>query len=327
MYDFTILALPGAFASGVGASLDILSSAADLAVGLNSAVPRWRVCSTEMTVVLSNGMRVDAQLLPKKPRPDTSIWIVPGLNSLQDSQAIRDRFAQPDFGPVIAALRTQARSGGTVAACCSAVFLLQAAGLLAGKRVTTTWWLGGLLQQLDSSCIVDSDQMVIADGAIVSGGAAFAHIDLVIHLLASRFNPMLAEAVCRRMVIEGRRSQASYIVPTALANGNDLAARIVARFEAALPNPPSVAELAREFSMSTRTLSRHIKAATGRSVSTLIQAARVNRARVLLQTTKISVEQVAEQVGYTDTTALRRLMRRITKSTPRQFRPIVYDDR
>src|SRR6201996_4692631 len=111
---------------------------------------------------------------------------------------------QPDLDPVIAALRTQARSGGTVAACCSAVFLLQAAGLLAGKRVTTTWWSGGLPQQLDSSCSVDRDQMVIADGAIVSGGAAFAHIDLVIHLLASRFNPMLAEAVCRRMVIEGR---------------------------------------------------------------------------------------------------------------------------
>ena len=76
---------------------------------------------------------------------------------------------------------------------------------------------------MDSSCSVDSDQMVIADGAIVSGGAAFAHIDLVIHLLASRFNPMLAEAVCRRMVIEGRRSQASYIVPTALASGSELA--------------------------------------------------------------------------------------------------------
>jgi transcriptional regulator GlxA family with amidase domain len=59
----------------------------------------------------------------------------------------------------------------------------------------------------------------------------------------------------------------------------------------------------------------------------LIQAVRVNRARVLLETTKMSVEQVAEQIGYTDTTALRRLMRKITKATPRQFRPIVYDER
>ena len=41
----------------------------------------------------------------------------------------------------------------------------------------------------------------------------------------------------------------------------------------------------------------------------------------------MSVEQVAEQVGYADTTALRRLMRKVTQATPRQFRPMVFDHR
>ncbi|MDB6000345.1 MAG: Transcriptional regulator GlxA family, contains an amidase domain and an AraC-type DNA-binding, partial [Rhizobacter sp.] len=39
---------------------------------------------------------------------------------------------------------------------------LQEAGLLKGKRVTTTWWLGGLLRQMEPSCVVDVDQMVVA---------------------------------------------------------------------------------------------------------------------------------------------------------------------
>jgi transcriptional regulator GlxA family with amidase domain len=326
MFDFTILLLPGAFASGVGAALDILSSAAALAADAGCAAPRWRVYSTEKTVLLSNGLTIDATVLPKRPRSDSSIWLVPGLG-LGDAGAVTQRFSQPDAALAIKALQTQASAGGTIAAACSAVFLLREAGLLAGKRVTTTWWLGGMLQRLEPRCVVDVNQMVVADGSIVTGGAAFAHIDLMLHLLRTRFNPSLAEAVSRAMVIDGRQSQAQYIVPTTLANGSDLAGRLVARFEAGLPNPPTVAELAAEFCMSHRTLSRHIKEATGRSVSALLQSVRINRARMLLETSKMSVEQVAMEVGYADTTALRRLMRKLTQATPRQFRPVVFDER
>jgi transcriptional regulator GlxA family with amidase domain len=322
MYDFTILALPGAFASGVGAAVDILSSAAGLANEAGCAALKWRVCSTEKTVVLSNGLKIDAALLPKKPQVDGSIWVVPGLG-LDGADALMNRLSQPDVMQAIQALRAQVSAGGTVAACCSAVFLLQEAGLISGKRVTTTWWLGGLLQQMEPDCIVDVDQMVVADGNIVTSGAAFACIDLMLHLLRTRFNPSLADAVSRAMVIDGRQSQAQYIVPTVLANGNELASKLVARFEAGLPNPPTVTELAAEFCMSSRTLSRHIKQATGRSVSALLQSVRISRARMLLETSKMSVEQVAEQVGYADTTALRRLMRKVTQSTPKQFRRVV----
>ncbi|NVZ60720.1 helix-turn-helix domain-containing protein [Pseudomonas gingeri] len=324
MFDFTILVLPGAFSSGVGAALDILSSASDLANQAGCAVPRWRVCSTQKTVPLSNGLTIEATLLPERPRSDSSIWLIPGLG-LSNVDAVLSRLAEPDINPVIRALKTQAKGGGTIAASCSAVFLLQAAGLLTDRRVTTTWWLGGLLQRIEPRCTVDVDQMVVCDANIVTGGAAFAHIDLMLHLLRSRYNPALAEAVSRAMVIDGRQSQAQYIVPAALASGNELATRLVACFEAGLPNPPSISELAAQLCMSSRTLSRHIKESTGRSVSALLQSVRINRARMLLETSRLSVEQVAQQVGYADTTALRRLMRKVAQATPSQFRPMVFD--
>jgi transcriptional regulator GlxA family with amidase domain len=169
-------------------------------------------------------------------------------------------------------------------------------------------------------CQVDVDQIVVTDGNIITGGAAFAHIDLMLHLLRIRFGPALTESVSRAMVIDGRQSQAPFIIPAILASGSDVATRLVACFEARLPNPPSVDELAAELSMSSRTLSRRIKATTGRSVSALLQSVRINRARILLESTNISVEKIAEQVGYADTTALRRLMRKVTQATPRQFR-------
>lgn len=319
MYDFTILVLPGCFASGVGAALDILASARGLAHEAGCAAVRWRICSTQKTVTLSNGMMIAAVPLPKRPRPDGSIWVVPGLAN-EDVAALLERIESTDAVQATRALRIQAKAGGTIATSCSAAFLLHKAGLLAGRRATTTWWLGGLLQKLEPQCAVDVKQMVITDGNIVTSGAAFACIDLMLHLLRTRFNPALADAVSRAMVIDGRQSQAPYIVPAVLASANTLASRLVDRFEAGLPHPPGIADLAAEFCMSTRTLSRRIKEATGGSVSALLQTVRINRARMLLQTSKLSVEQVAGQVGYADATALRRLLRKATQSTPKQFR-------
>lgn len=322
MIDFTVLVLPGAFPSSVALTLDILSAAASLAGSVGCAKPRWRVYSTESIVRLNQGLSIDAKILPKAVRADGSTWVIPGLG-LESSRAIMNRFTQPDALRAIKALRTHARAGGTVAASCSAVFLLQSADLLEGRRVTTSWWLAPLLQKLESRCVVDADRMVICDGTIVTAGAAFAQTDLMLHLLRTQFSPALADAVSRALLIDGRQSQAQFIVPAILANGDELIAKLVTRFESALPNPPSISDLAAEFGMSDRTLSRHVRAATGRSTSALLQGVRLTKARMLLETSKLTVEQVAERVGYVDTTALRRLMRKVMGATPRQFRPAV----
>lgn len=322
MYDFTLIALPGAFASAVSGTLDILACAARLARQVGCAAPRWRVCSSVACVTLSSGLRIEAQALPDAGQADASVWLLPGLG-MTDARSITARLAQADAVALGQSLRAHVAGGGSIAAACSSVFLLQEAGLLAGRRVTTTWWLGGLLQSREPDCQVEVARVLVADGELLTAGAAFAYVDLVMHLLRSRFSPALAEAVSRMLLIDGRQSQARYIDPALLAGGNELVAGLVARFEAALPNPPSVAELAAERAMSTRTLARHVRKATGGSVSALLQGVRINRARLLLESSRLSVEQVAEQVGYADTSALRRLMRKLARGTPSQFRQAV----
>ena len=91
--------------------------------------------------------------------------------------------------------------------------------------------------------------------------------------------------------------------------------------EQALRNGPMpVSQLAEGFAMSPRGLSRRVRDATGQGPSALIQAVRLARARRLLETTRMSIDQVAAAVGYDDATALRRLMRRRTGATPTRFR-------
>jgi transcriptional regulator GlxA family with amidase domain len=144
----------------------------------------------------------------------------------------------------------------------------------------------------------------------------------MLHLLRTRFGVALADAVGRTLLIDGRHAQANFVVPTMLANGNELVARLVERIEAALPSPPRVEALAGELAMSPRTLARQVRQATGRSPLALVQSVRLNRARMLIESSRLSIDAVAEKVGYADATALRRLMRKVAGSNPSRYRTL-----
>lgn len=131
-------------------------------------------------------------------------------------------------------------------------------------------------------------------------------------------------AAGRVLLVDARQAQAPFIAPSLLASGSELIGKIIAHVEASLPELSGLAELAAQFCMSERTFTRHVRAATGRSTQDLLQSVRLGRARVLLATSRMTVEQIAEQVGYSDATALRRMMRKLVGATPRQFRPTAY---
>jgi transcriptional regulator GlxA family with amidase domain len=268
MHDFTVLVLPGAYATSVAMTLDVLHAAAALAPRLKLPRPSWRVLSpTGGVAALSSGLQLDTTAPPQRARADTSTWVVPGLG-LDNARAMTAGLGSAPAQAAAKSIAAHAQRGGRVAASCSAVFLLQAAGLLAGRRVTTSWWLASTLRKMEPTCTVDADRMVCADGPITTAGAAFAQTDLMLHLLRVQL-------------------------------------------------------LADEFAMSTRTLSRHVLEATGQSTLALLQSVRLNRARMLIESSRQSIESVAHAVGFQDATALRRLMRKSTGANPSRFRSAV----
>jgi transcriptional regulator GlxA family with amidase domain len=320
MTDFTVLVLPGAFGTSVAVTLDVLSAAVTLAPRIKLPRPTWRVVSPAGgRVPLSNGLQLESTAALGRPRIDASTWIIPGLG-VDDPAALSTRLTSNDARHAIDSVRRHCARGGAVAASCSAVFLLQAAGVLRERRATTSWWLAPELRRIEPSCAVDADRMICVDGPVSTAGAAFAQSDLMLHLLRTRFGVALADTVSKVLLIDGRQAQAPFVVPSMLSNGSELIRRLTKRIEASLPKPPSVATLADEFAMSQRTLSRHVRAATGKGALMLVQSVRLNRARMLIETTRMTIEQVATQVGYEDATALRRLMRKAAAATPSKFR-------
>lgn len=324
MHDFTLLILPGAYASSVAVSLDILAAAAALAPRVGVPPPTWRIYAPARDAIeLAHGLILRTASLPSDIRRDNSVWIIPGLG-LTNSCDIGNRLTHPDAKEAIATLRKQARNGRVIAASCSAVFLLQAADLLVGKKVTTSWWLAPDLQRMEPRCNVDATRMIISDGAVTTAGAAFSQTDLMLHLLRSRCGAKLADAVCQALLLDQRQSQSPYMVPALFSSGNELISKLTAFIDRSLPHAPTVPELARKLHISERTLARHVRAATGSSPLDLVQRVRLGKARSLLESSRLPIQQVAERVGYGDANALRKAMKKIFGVIPSQLRRTSY---
>ncbi|QSQ20118.1 helix-turn-helix domain-containing protein [Pyxidicoccus parkwayensis] len=313
---FTIIVLEGAFAAGVAATLDMLQAARTLGDRSLS----FEVCSVDGgPVPLSSHVSIETSRLRTGARDDRTTWVIPGLGTTH-AAAVRARLARPDALKLSKAIARHVSRGGRVAASCSAVFLLQQAGVLAQRRATTTWWLARLLAEMDGECTVDANAMVCADGPVITAGAAFAQTDLMLHLLRERCGARLVDLLARTLLLDGRQAQAKYVAPELLANGDALIGRITSEIEAHFPNPPSVARLASRLGMTERTLSRHVHRVTGRSTLALVHSVKLRRAQTLLQSTRMSVDDVAAEVGYQDAGALRRLLKKLGGGSPRALR-------
>ena len=323
MYDFTVVVLEGCYAASVSITLDMLAAASKLAGRAEASPLRWRVCSARGGAVsLSSRMTIATVKLPASSPADGSLWVVPGLG-VDEPAALEQRLQAADAALVASAVARHVQAGHRVAASCTAVLLLHRAGVLKNRRVTTAWWLAPYLQQRAPDCVVDADRMVCVDGPVLTGGAAFAQADLMLHALRDHGGSTLSNWVSRVLLIDGRAAQAPFIVPGILANGNRLMGQLVDHIELTFPNTVSVQELAHTFCMSARTLSRHVHRATGKSTVALIRSVKLQKARSLLDSSRMNIEQIAEAVGYQDSTALRRMMKKVTGSNPSQYRPIV----
>lgn len=81
-----------------------------------------------------------------------------------------------------------------------------------------------------------------------------------------------------------------------------------------------LAHLAREVGLSSSHLITFFRRATGQSPHQYLLAQRIERAKTLLQMTKLSISEIALRTGFSDQSHLTRMMRRHAGTTPRLFR-------
>ncbi|WP_086690465.1 GlxA family transcriptional regulator [Streptomyces recifensis] len=224
----------------------------------------------------------------------------------------------PELGAALARVRPATR----FASICVGVYVLAAAGLLDGRPATTHWADADRFQELFPKVRVDADVLFIDDGDVLTSAGVAAGIDLCLHMVRRDHGTAVANDVARRMVVPPHRDggQAQYIhrpLPEP-----QLATTTAARAWALgrLHEPLQLRDLAEREAMSVRTFTRRFREEVGVSPGQWLTAQRVELARQLLESTDLSVDQVARDAGFGTAQSMRQHLQQALGVTPTAYR-------
>ena len=248
-----------------------------------------------------------------------------GLDALADADTVVVPGIEDITAPVparaIAALQAAAGRGARIASICSGAFVLAASGLLDGRRATTHWLAARELAARYPRVRVDANVLFVDNGQVLTSAGAAAGLDLCLHLVRRDLGAAAAADAARLAVmpLEREGGQAQFITHAPPSSGASLEPLLTWLAEN-MHRQVDLYEMARQTATSSRTLSRRFREQTGTTPLQWLQTARVRRAQSLLETTELSIEQVATEVGFATATTFRDRFFRTVGLSPTAYR-------
>lgn len=221
--------------------------------------------------------------------------------------ALCDPRAEPP-ADLVAAVKAAHRGGARIVSLCSGAFVLAAAGILDGRPATTHWFYADQMARRYPAVKLDPSVLYIDDGDVLTSAGTTAGIDLCLHIVSADHGAAAANALAKRIVAAAHRSggQAQYIEAPASDRPGTSLAPLLDWMREHLAEPLSITVLARQASLAERTLIRQFRAVTGSTPMKWLTAQRVLRARQLLETSTLPVDQVATAAGLGNPANFRR---------------------
>ncbi len=263
----------------------------------NIPVFDFRVCGVQPGVPLRN---------------PTGATITPpfGLEAMEDADLIAVPAARiRDDYPVeiLEALRRASDRGAILLSVCSGAFVLGAAGLLDNRACTTHWRYADALKQRFPLARIDPDVLFVDDGDLITSAGTAAGVDACLHLVRRELGSAVANTIARHMVVPPQRDggQRQYVDMPVPETEGDALGEILDYLTSRLDEPHTIPSLAERARMSTRSFSRRFLAETGVSPMLWLNRQRILHARLLLETTTMSIDEISGRCGFSSPTLFR----------------------
>jgi transcriptional regulator GlxA family with amidase domain len=222
-------------------------------------------------------------------------------------------------------LKSEYERGAVLCSVCTGSLMIAAAGLLDGLEATTHWSACSIFEDQFSDVELRPDRVLSPAGPehrIVTAGGSASWTDLVVYLVA-RFSGKEEARRISKIFLFGDRGDGQ--LPFAmLARPKQHDDRLMSECQAWIAtnfgtaNP--VASVTERSGLPARTFARRFRRATGYVPITYVQTLRIEEAKQMLEATDETIETVAEEVGYQDVAAFRRLFKRLTGVSPGRYR-------
>jgi transcriptional regulator GlxA family with amidase domain len=217
------------------------------------------------------------------------------------------------------------KRGAHLYAACGGSLALAEAGLLDGQQATTHWCYAPLFREQYPKVELHEDRILVQSGpghTILCSGGASSWQDLALLLIAKHGGTGEAIRISKFFLYQWHRDgQLPYASMIAnVQHGDAVVLRCQTWLAENYERPDIVAELVRRSGLPKRTFDRRFRAATGYSPLAYVQALRIEEAKYLLETGNDPIEQIAQEVGYSDLASFRRLFRRLSGISPGDYR-------
>ncbi len=227
--------------------------------------------------------------------------------------------------PLLTWLKQEQQNGALICAVGTGCCFLAEAGLLDGKAATTHWHYFDQFQKDYPQVQLKRQYFITQAGNLYCAASVNSLADLTVHFIQRLFNKEIANHVERHFSHEIRRAYeaSGFFEKERSHHPDEEITQIQIWLQDNYHREIIMSQVAERFSMSTRTLNRRFKIALGISPLDFLQEVRVNIAKDLLKTSNLSINAIADKVGYQDASFFTTLFKKHLAATPIAYRTTV----
>lgn len=217
------------------------------------------------------------------------------------------------------------QQGSTLIGVGTGVCFLAESGLLDNHSATTHWHYVDQFKRDYPKVDLKPDFFITQSERIYCAASLNALADIIVHLIAQHYGKAAAQNVERNFSHEIRKpyEEQRYLEGAGDRHADELIAEIQFWLRTNLTSELTLTEIAKQFGMSQRSFTRRFKAATGVRATQYWQQLRIETAKELLASSNLTIQEIADQVGYQDQGHLTRLFKKDLNLTPKAYRAMV----
>jgi transcriptional regulator GlxA family with amidase domain len=210
---------------------------------------------------------------------------------------------------------------GVGTGCC----FMAEAGLLDDKPATTHWHFFDQFAALYPKVNLKRQYFITQSHNLYCAASINAVADLTVHFIHRAYGADVAHHVQRHFSHEIRKDYAStsYYDDKHRYHPDEDIVQAQIWLQNNCQKEIKLQDVSRKFDMSIRNFNRRFKQATDQTPLQYLQEIRIDMAKDLLQTSNLSISEIADRIGYKDMGYFAALFKKHMSTTPSQYRSTV----
>ncbi|ENX57184.1 helix-turn-helix domain-containing protein [Acinetobacter sp. ANC 5659] len=215
-------------------------------------------------------------------------------------------------------LTSQIQQQTPILALTTAAYFLAATQQLQHVLLATHWAFLRELKRLFPQSSFTANRNYLQSEQIYTTGTLLGTFDALLGIVAQQKGDYFAQ-LCASHLLMHAPQELNPVLPNFRNHCDEAVLQVQDWLDINFSQENRIADLAKQFNFSERNLKRRFQLATQISPNQYLQQVRVDKAKKLLLTSEMNVQQIAYLVGYENVSFFIRVFKKITGCTPSQW--------